>query len=197
MIYLWKTYWALVDSASNNFGDYNYIISRLRQECPDKVLRAQSAKSSITSMPRVYIRKGSPDAWLGYHTLALLFTCDGTNFGAVLWMEKKYLMLPQFALAVLTLPHSYADTERLFSKNNLTKTKIRNKHATKIVKGALLSAQCVKNQSNECCYGFKPTEKMISRMTSAVLYPKTDGGASASASDLQQHQADDMEDNSD
>ncbi|XP_026732235.1 uncharacterized protein LOC113497004 [Trichoplusia ni] len=91
--------------------------------------------------------------------------------------EKTYTVLPQFALAVLTLPHSNADTERLFSKNNLTKTRIRNKLATKTVKGALLSAQCVKNQSKECCYGFKPTEKMISRMTSAVLYSKTAGAA--------------------
>lgn len=41
--------------------------------------------------------------------------------------EKQYTVLPQFALAVLTLPHSNADTERIFSKNNLTKTKIRNK----------------------------------------------------------------------
>ncbi|KAL7632733.1 UNVERIFIED_CONTAM: hypothetical protein RMT77_001057 [Armadillidium vulgare] len=86
----------------------------------------------------------------------------------------KYKELPRFALSILTLPHANADCERTFSKLNLTKTKVRNLLGTNSVKGSLLTSQCVKSQSQSCCYGFKPTEKMIKDMTSSVLYPQNE-----------------------
>lgn len=39
---------------------------------------------------------------------------------------NKYVELPNFALAVLCIPHANADCKRVFSKYNLVKTKTRN-----------------------------------------------------------------------
>ena len=77
--------------------------------------------------------------------------------------------MANFALCVLSLPHSNAECERVFSKINLYKIKLRNKLKTDTVNGALLSSECIKEQKS--CINFKPSEDMIARVKkSSILY---------------------------
>lgn len=57
--------------------------------------------------------------------------------------DSNFLELSDFALSVLSLPHSNSECERVFSKVNLFKTKIRSKLKTDTVNGALLSSECI------------------------------------------------------
>lgn len=75
--------------------------------------------------------------------------------------EFKFKNLATFVLQVISLPHSSADCERLFSKVNLIKTKIRNKLQTETLNGLLLFSQHIKQTT---CLNFKPTKEMIDSM---------------------------------
>lgn len=81
--------------------------------------------------------------------------------------DTNFLELSDFALSVLSLPHSNAECERVFSKINLFKTKIRCKLNTDTVNGALLSAECVK--SEESCVKFTPSKDMLNRVRNSKL----------------------------
>lgn len=85
--------------------------------------------------------------------------------------EKIFSDLSNFALEVLSLPHSSASCERVFSKVNLIKTKIRNKLQTKSLNAILLSSQHINLQNG--CVDFKPPKEMLDRMTSFHLYDST------------------------
>lgn len=65
-------------------------------------------------------------------------------------------------LAILSLPHSNAECERVFSRVNDIKTKKRNKLLTKSIKGNLLSQQAIQRQG-KTCIDFNPTHDMIQK----------------------------------
>lgn len=67
--------------------------------------------------------------------------------------------LAQFVLNVLSLPHSNAECERVFSQINLIKTKIRNKTSVYTINGTLLASQHVKDKGS--CTNFTPEHKML------------------------------------
>ncbi|XP_045472719.1 uncharacterized protein LOC123679267 isoform X3 [Harmonia axyridis] len=71
----------------------------------------------------------------------------------------EFQKLSQFVLNILSLPHSNAECERVFSKINLVKTKSRNKLITNTINGCLLTSQCVKKDGN--CVDFTPTQNII------------------------------------
>ncbi|XP_045468402.1 uncharacterized protein LOC123676520 [Harmonia axyridis] len=72
----------------------------------------------------------------------------------------EFQNLSQFVLNILSLPHSNAECERVFSKINLVKTKSRNKLITNTINGCLLTSQCVKKDGN--CVDFTPTQNISS-----------------------------------
>lgn len=78
--------------------------------------------------------------------------------------EKLLKHLPKVALEILSLPHSNADCERIFSKINNMKTKSRNKLITETVKGLLLTSEGV----NGDCSSFKPSNEMLKKMTASM-----------------------------
>ena len=82
--------------------------------------------------------------------------------------EYLFRNLSQVVLNVLSLPQFNADSERLFSKINLMKTKIRNKLIVPTARGLLLASQRVKYSGG--CPNFTPSKDMLSRMTSTTLY---------------------------
>lgn len=83
--------------------------------------------------------------------------------------ELLFKNVSNFCVTILSIPHSNATCERIFSKVNLTKTKTRNKLITNTVNGILLSSQCIKEFQN--CVKFSPNEKMISyAQSSKKLY---------------------------
>lgn len=83
--------------------------------------------------------------------------------------EKPFENIANFALDVLSYPHSNAEYERRFSKCNLIKTDIRNKLDCDTVEALLLSDQATKKS----CVTFEPTKQMISLMNSSNLYKKS------------------------
>ncbi|XP_047104588.1 uncharacterized protein LOC124740672 [Schistocerca piceifrons] len=58
--------------------------------------------------------------------------------------SEEFKELSVFALSILSLPHSNADCERVFSEVNLMKTKIRNRLQTSTLNGALLASDALK-----------------------------------------------------
>ena len=77
--------------------------------------------------------------------------------------------LANFVLGVLSLPHSNADCERIFSEVNIMKTKKINKLITETINGALITRQYLRNEGN--CTKFKQVpDEMIKMMKSKDKY---------------------------
>lgn len=81
--------------------------------------------------------------------------------------EKEFYNIGQFVLDLLVLPHSSASCERVFSKVNLIKTKMRNKLITKTLNGLILSSQHIAENGGD---HFHPTKNMLDLMTTSNLY---------------------------
>ncbi|XP_055923771.1 general transcription factor II-I repeat domain-containing protein 2B-like [Eupeodes corollae] len=76
-----------------------------------------------------------------------------------------YPLLSKFVFEVFSLPHSSANTERIFSKVTLLKTKIRNRLEEDAIIGLIHSNDLTKNQS---CFDFKVTKPLIDKYFSKV-----------------------------
>lgn len=83
--------------------------------------------------------------------------------------DRDFVQLSQFSLDALCLPHSNAECERVFSKVNLTKTKIRNRLHTNTINSLLLTSQCLK-EGEKGCTSFQPTQDMVNKMNYSTLY---------------------------
>jgi hypothetical protein len=79
--------------------------------------------------------------------------------------EKLFSNLSELVLNILSLPQSNCVCERLFSKVNLIKTKLRNKLMTKQINSFINTSECVKVSS---CVKFKPTKNMYACMNNEV-----------------------------
>lgn len=79
-----------------------------------------------------------------------------------------YKSLGTFVLRVLSLPHSNAACERVFSKVNLVKTDIRNRLNTNTTSNILLASEHVKSVGG--CNMFVATQSMLAHMTKNNLY---------------------------
>jgi hypothetical protein len=77
--------------------------------------------------------------------------------------------LANFAFEALSLPHSNADCERIFSKINLIKVKTRNRLNSDTIQACLFASWEIKI-NNTTCVDFKPSKKMIDSMTTSNLY---------------------------
>jgi len=85
--------------------------------------------------------------------------------------EKRFPNLVEFVFNVLSLPQSNCVCERLFSKVNLIKTKLRNKLMTKTINGLINTSECVKTTT---CVKFEPTKKMYACLTNDMYDFKND-----------------------
>lgn len=90
------------------------------------------------------------DFWVSLYQLQIDFECP-------------FKCVSEFVLRTLSLPHSSADCERVFSKVNLIKTKIRNKLGLESMNGLLETS----------CIDFEPSKKMIDSMNQS-MYEKED-----------------------
>ncbi|KAG8278642.1 hypothetical protein J6590_014198 [Homalodisca vitripennis] len=93
--------------------------------------------------------------------------------------ELEFKILPKFALEALSLPHSNADCERMFSKINNVKTKFRNKLLTETIEKTLLASEGIKFQGG--CPSFNPSKEMLSKMTTSNLYKERDRDAAGTS----------------
>lgn len=76
-----------------------------------------------------------------------------------------------FVLNILSLPHSNADSERIFSQVNNIKTKLRNRLINNTINGVILAKELIKLQGN--CIAFEPTNDMYGRFN-ATMYDDVD-----------------------
>lgn len=86
--------------------------------------------------------------------------------------NSKYKELPKFMLGVLSLPHSNAECERIFSQVNDIKTKKRNKLLTQTIKGNIFTQQSIKRNGKNCV-DFRPTNDMLSKMNKYIYEKET------------------------
>ena len=77
----------------------------------------------------------------------------------------QFPMLSAFMKSLLVLPHSNADTERIFSQITLIKTKVRNKLSTQTVNALLITKDAILD-----CTKFTPTNEMVKAMDSSTIY---------------------------
>lgn len=73
---------------------------------------------------------------------------------------EAFSSLTSFVSYILTLPHSSASVERLFSSINLNKTKIRNRISTETMSGILHSKNLLSIQAQHC-YEFNISSDMV------------------------------------
>lgn len=78
--------------------------------------------------------------------------------------------MANYALIILSLPHSNANCERVFSSVNCLKTKLRSRLNTTTINGVLHAKQNIKSSGSNNCVKFTPTDDMLSRMTKKLLY---------------------------
>lgn len=77
----------------------------------------------------------------------------------------QFPVVAKFMKQLLVLPHSNADTERIFSQINLIKSKVRNKLTTETVNSLLSTKDAIEN-----CTKFIPSNEMVKSMDSATIY---------------------------
>ena len=91
-----------------------------------------------------------------WHTISQIKDCSET--------EYRHSTLAKFAKAVLVIPHSNADTERLFSHIGLNKMKHRNRPGISTL-NSLLTEQFNVPQK---CYEFKPNSELLKTSVNAM-----------------------------
>ena len=82
--------------------------------------------------------------------------------------EIRYPLLSKLAKAILVIPHSNADVERMFSQMGLNKTKLRNSLGTETLT-ALLRLQM---NAQEPCYNFSPGTELLEKCKNAMATVK-------------------------
>ena len=73
----------------------------------------------------------------------------------------RFPILSQIAKLILTLPHSNASPERVFSVIRQNKTDSRNKLDPDETLGSLLTVKMYMPESSAPCYKFQPPKKVI------------------------------------
>ena len=92
-----------------------------------------------------------------------MFTTEWTHYGHIkdgVSGLPSFSLLSKVAKLVLTLPHSNADEEHVFSLIRQNKTDFRNSLA---LDGTLSSILTVKMSCQEPCYKFEPTADVIKK----------------------------------
>lgn len=83
--------------------------------------------------------------------------------------ENPFSDISELAMAVLTLPHSNADVERVFSQMNLVKSKLRNRLSIKSL-NAILTIKYGLKRCGQCCYEYNLPKEVIKLIGSIKAY---------------------------
>ena len=73
--------------------------------------------------------------------------------------ELEYRVLAKLSTSILCIPHGNAESEQMFSRLVLTKTKFRSRMTGKTLNGILT----VNFNAKEACYSFIPTKQMLQK----------------------------------
>lgn len=108
------------------------------------------------------------------HATTAEFWCEVLNYkdseGIIVFEE-----LAMFALSLLKLPHSNAEVERLFSKMNVIKTKLRNRMNLETL-NAILTIRAGLKRHGKCCADFtlSPDSTMVAKIKTLETYVSED-----------------------
>ena len=94
-------------------------------------------------------------------------TSPAEEFWGKVSVNEKYKILGTFVKAMLCLPVSNADCERVFSQVNLIKTEHRNRFSTEGVASVIFVKEGIKSMA-ESCEDFQPTNEMLNRCNSDI-----------------------------
>ena len=83
--------------------------------------------------------------------------------------EPRFANLARLALALYSLPYSNAEVERIFSKMNHYKSKVRNKMGSPAI-DAVIRVDCGLRWRNETCYQFRVSNEMKQKFNAATVY---------------------------
>ena len=83
--------------------------------------------------------------------------------------SKLFGHISSLALALYSLPYSNAEVERIFSKLNYFKSKLRNKLKSATV-SALIHIDCGLTIRKEHCYNFTVTDLMKRKFNASTIY---------------------------
>lgn len=78
-----------------------------------------------------------------------------------------YPQLSKFITSLLSLPHSSAAVERIFSAINIIKTKQRNQLSTETIEGLLYTKQLLGSAD---CFDFEVNSSIIKKMNTKAMY---------------------------
>lgn len=81
--------------------------------------------------------------------------------------EQNFPLLSRLIIFILSLPHSTAAVERIFSTINLNKTKIRNRLSTESLIGILHSKNMLKNEGKSC-FDFSIKPELIKKFNNTM-----------------------------
>lgn len=76
--------------------------------------------------------------------------------------ELMFLELSRIVGGILSIPHSSANVERIFSYQNIIKTKERNRLHVPTVSG-LIQTKDLLRSSNSCCFSFKIPNNLLTK----------------------------------
>lgn len=83
--------------------------------------------------------------------------------------NNPFLELAGFATMLLTLPHSNADIERVFSQVNLVKTKLRNSLSLTTL-NAILYVRFGLKRVNKCCHSYDIPDPILRKLGTNEVY---------------------------
>ena len=84
-------------------------------------------------------------------------------------LENCVLAMSQLALSLYSLPYSNAKVERIFSKMNYFKNKVRNKMGSPTI-DALIRVESGLRWRNEACHNFTVSCEMKLKFNSLTIY---------------------------
>lgn len=95
--------------------------------------------------------------------------------------DNPYSDICELALTVLSLPHSNADVERLFSNMNIVKTKQRNRMNNETLT-AVLAVKYGLQKAGKCCYNYTLPADVLKKIGTLEAYEKHTSEAASTSS---------------
>lgn len=99
----------------------------------------------------------------------------------------------EMAISILSLPHSNAEVERLFSQINIVKNKLRNRLNSKSV-SAIITVRSGLRRVGKCCSTYELPEMVVKQIGTMAAYSgtKSPSGAAASPSEPVPHSSSEL-----
>ena len=87
----------------------------------------------------------------------------------------------ELALSILSLPHSNAEVERLFSQISIVKNKLRSRLSSKSV-SAIITVRSGLRRMGKCSYSYEMPEEVVKQIGTVAAYSDARSSAAATTS---------------